>query len=159
IQHMRNVWTVLLVFALLAPPAGAFQKDQEKEKKPKSIFGGIVPKKKSDAGQAPQQERESAPLLPGENLDTEIDASLTAAAQSRRMYEQQEYSALYSRAEVEQYKQKLQPTASELDSLRQRHEALLKELGLRELTNEEKVNLEDKESVWDSVDARMAEVY
>src|SRR5262245_31755753 len=172
---MRRVLTILLVFSLLAPTAGAFKKSQEKEKKPKSIFGGIIPGKKSgddqqgksgDKGQkgtfsdqVKQQEQESAPLLPGKNLDVEIDASLAAAARSRELDEQREYSALYSRAEVEQYKQKLQPNANELDSLRQRHEALLKELGLRELMNEEKANIEDKENGWQSVDMRMADVY
>lgn len=174
-QYMRKVWTILLVFSLLVSPAGAFQQGQEKEKKEKGILGQLIPQKKSDdpqkgkgedgqkkgpfSDQVKQQEQESAPLLPGKNLDPGIDSALADAVRNRQVDEQREYSALYSRAEVDQYKQKLQPTASELDSLRQRHEALLKELGLRELTNVEKANLEDKEGVWYSTDVRMTEVY
>jgi hypothetical protein len=145
-ENMRKIWTLLLVFTLLVSPAAAFQQGQEKKKGPFS-------------DQIKQQEQERAPLLPGQNLDPGIDSALAAAVRNRQVDEQREYSALYSQAEVNQYKQKLQPTAAELDTLRKRHEELLKDLGLRELTNEEKANLEDKESIWYSTDVRMTEVY
>jgi hypothetical protein len=174
---MRKALTMIVVFSLFVSSANAFRQGQgeKKEEKKKGGLGSLIKITKPDdaqkgksgeqqkkgpfSDQVKQQEQDAAPLVAGSNLEPDIDPALANAVRNRQLEEQREYETLYSRAEVDQYKQKLQPTASELDALRQQHEALLKQLGLPELSLEEKANIENKERVWRSADARMNEVY
>jgi len=164
-MNARKAMTTCLMFFLLGSmvAATAWQgQEKGKEKEEKKGLGGIFKSnKKADDAQKDKsgEGQKSENLVFGKDLLAGVDDDLKRKINNEDQTGPREYPTLYTRADVEQHKQKLQPTATELDGLRREHEELLKKLGVPDLTPEEKANIEDKERKWRDLDTRLNEVY